>query len=108
MKLFLLALALVTVSAHAMPEYNARKTSCDELQEAVENYGEIRVRSRNFLIARRTVVAANPRCHALAYKKEAIFRTADVLSCAVGFTCEDDRTLRGDCYPGNNPSLCRQ
>ena len=35
------------------------------------------------------------------------FRTADSISCQVGFTCEDDRQTTGNCYPGNNPALSR-
>lgn len=105
--LSLLALVLMTCSAFAGPSYNARTSTCSELQEALENYGEINIRSKNILIVRHTRVAENPRCHALAYKKEARFRTADSISCHVGFTCEEDRTLRGDCYPGHNPTLCR-
>lgn len=105
--LLLIAFVFITTAAHAVPKYNARTSSCQDLQDAVENYGEIAVRAKNFLIANTIYVSANPRCHALAYKKEARFRTADSVSCQVGFTCEEDRTLRGDCFPGNNPSLSR-
>ena len=104
----LLAVMLMTTSAFAVvPSYNARSTSCSDLQQALENYGEINVRAKNILMVRHVRVAENPRCHALAYKREARFRTADSISCQVGFTCEEDRSLRGDCYPGNNPSRCQ-
>lgn len=96
---------LSTASVFAAPRYDARKTTCADLKQALENYGEIAVRSRNLIIARTTLVAENPRCHALAYKKEARFRTKDSISCHVGFTCEEDRSI--GCYPGHNPSLCQ-
>lgn len=104
--LSVLALVLMTSSALATPRYNARTSTCSELQQALESYGEISIRSKNLLIVRHTVVSENPRCHVLSYKKEARFRTKDSISCHVGFTCEDDHELRGDCFPGNNPSRC--
>lgn len=92
-------------SAFAAPRYDARKTTCSDLKQALENYGEIAVRSRNLILARTTLVAENPRCGALSYKKEARFRTLDSISCQVGYTCEEDRSI--GCYPGNNPTLCQ-
>lgn len=100
--LMILALAL-SASAFAMPEFNAQKSSCAEMREALANYGEIKVVSRNFLIKRTYYVYDKVHCRPLDREVAPVFRTRDAFSCEVGRMCESDPCAGAGGYPGNNP-----
>ena len=99
-------LSIFAFSASALPELQAQKSTCAEMQEALANYGEAKIISRNLLIKRTTFVYEKIRCNALEMKVQGIFRSKDVFSCEVGYYCKRDRSAGAGCYPGNNPGRC--
>ena len=108
MKSTMLALCILASStaALAMPEFHARTSSCSEMQEALDMNGVIKIRARGLIRTKTIFAYTEPECTRLQMKVPVVVRAADVFSCEVGLRCEDDRSLRGDCYPSNNPGRC--
>ncbi|MES2526099.1 MAG: hypothetical protein V4598_03405 [Bdellovibrionota bacterium] len=94
-KLILSALTLVlSTSAFAeIPEIRAKNVTCQELQEAVLNYGTVTVLTKAFLSTKRLTVAREIECGGRSIKTQAVFKTSDVSACAAGLYCKAEPTV---------------
>jgi hypothetical protein len=91
MKTFILALGLsISFLANAdVAEVNARKVTCTELNQSLDNYGTLIVKSRFLGIPATTTVNNEPvNCGIRGQNINFIVGTKDVKNCHAGYVCE--------------------
>ncbi len=91
-KLILSALSIVLASSAfaEIPEIRAKNVTCQELQEAVLNYGAVTVVTKPFLFTKRLTVVREIECGLRSMKTQAFFKTSDVSECAAGLYCQSE------------------
>lgn len=91
--LSVLALAFSTSLFAEIPEIRAKKVSCQELQDAVRNYGQVVVLSKGFLSTKRLLVSQDTECGGREVKTQAFFKTSDLSACAAGVYCKSEPVI---------------
>lgn len=88
-----LALAFSTSLFAEIPEIRAKQVSCQELQDAVRNYGQVVVLSKGFLSTKRLLVSQDIECGSREVKTQAFFKTSDLSACAAGVFCKSEPVI---------------
>ncbi len=83
----LFALSLAIPALADTPVIRAKKVTCQELQDAVRNYGAVTVTTKPFLFLKRLDVSQEIECGSSLVKRQAFFNTSDMNDCAAGVYC---------------------